>query len=61
MFLYLGPSIFLFDGVDRSIVVWPLSRVPVFLFSVEILCPQLGGRHRYEILVSLLVDFASAD
>jgi hypothetical protein len=39
----------------------PLSRVPVLLFSVEILCAQLGHRHRSEILVSLLVDFAFAD
>jgi hypothetical protein len=34
----------------------PLSRVSILLFSVEILCVQLGLRHHSEIPISSLVS-----
>jgi hypothetical protein len=34
----------------------PLSRVSVLLFSVEILCAQLGHRHRSELPISSIVN-----
>jgi hypothetical protein len=52
---------------DLSIFIWfmlaglslvPLSHVPVFLFSVELLCTQLGHLYCSESLASRLVDFS---
>jgi hypothetical protein len=52
---------------DLSIFIWfmlaglslvPLSHVPVFLFSVELLCTQLGHLYCSETLASRLVDFS---
>jgi hypothetical protein len=59
--LFLSSQIraFLFDSCLPVLVsLGPLSHVPVFLFSVELLCTKLGHLYRSETLASLLVDFS---